>query len=84
MQHAETHNSPDWEVKFVGAAITLYKGIWDAWNSHIHVNTKKESIIAQKKRFENRSFAFTNTHQDSLSVINRLEKFPYQIAYKKH
>jgi hypothetical protein len=41
MQHAKKHNSQNWDVKFVGAAITLYKDIWDARNKHIHGQTKK-------------------------------------------
>jgi hypothetical protein len=46
------YNSQNWDVKFVGAAITLYKDIWDARNKHIHGQTKKWSITSQHQKVQ--------------------------------
>jgi len=51
-QQCEPHKISNWEVKLLGAAITLHKGIWDARNKHIHGSTAKESKIAQRIKIQ--------------------------------
>jgi hypothetical protein len=70
MQHAKNHNFQNWDVKFVGAAITLYKDIWDAQNKHIHGQTKKESITSQHKKIQDQVI---NIYQHPPSLASRYQ-----------
>jgi hypothetical protein len=82
MQHAKNHNFQNWDVKFVGAAITLYKDIWDAQDKHIHEQTKKNQSHHNTKRSRIRSLTFIDTHQASHHVTNQLDRSHYQLDYK--
>ena len=52
MQNSYSYFSSNWDVKFIDAAISLYKGIWGAWNKHIHGSTWEESSMLQRKKIQ--------------------------------
>jgi hypothetical protein len=83
MQNSETHFSSNWDVKFVDAAISLYKGIWEAWNKHMHGSTREESSMLQRKKIQDQVIRLCHYPPRLASRNSSIKRIPLEDRLKK-
>jgi hypothetical protein len=83
MPNPVTHFFSNWDVKLVDAAISLYKGIWETCNKHIHGNSKEESTKLQWMKIQDQVLHLYRHPPRLASRYSSIRKIPLQDRLKK-
>ncbi len=83
MQNSYSYFSSNWDVKFIDAAISLYKGIWGAWNKHRHGSTWEESSMLQRKKIQDQVIRLCHYPPRLASRNSSIKRIPLEDRLKK-
>jgi hypothetical protein len=75
---SEVHFSDNWDTKNVELAITLYRGVWDDRNRHIHGGTKEAAKQRPRKKIQDRVILIYRNPPRLASRYPCMKKSPLQ------